>query len=264
MKLKNKIVIVVPVYNVENLITQCLVSILNQTFNDLGIIIRDDLSTDKTKEIIRNFFGITGVDSTHFLKFKNKDIIYIENQKKLYPCGNTYESVLNYIENKDTIVGVVDGDDKLSDNFCLEKINSIYEEKKVWMVWTQNKPSSGQPGFSKKLPPDEIIYSSRNYWSVSHFRTQKTLLFHNLIKEDLIDPFDKNSYYKFCGDAAFLFPFIEMCGNQKSFFLDEIFYNYNDNLPLNEHNKDVQSAITYGNFIRQKGNRYKKLSYEEN
>ena len=80
----------------------------------------------------------------------------------------------------------------------------------------------------------------------------------------MIDPFDNSGYYKFCGDAAFLFPFIEMSGNEKSFFLNEVFYHYTDNSPLNEHNKNVQSAITYGNFIRQKGNRYKKLNYEKN
>lgn len=260
MKLKNKFVIVIPTYNVENLIVQCLVSVFNQNLEDVGVIIRDDLSTDKTRNIIRNYFDITGDTNKFLFSFKNKNVLYIENDKKLYPCGNTYESVIEHVENDDAIIGVVDGDDRLLSEFSLEKINSIYEEKNVWMVWSQNKPSSGQPGFSKNLPSDEIIYSNRNYWSVSHFRTQKKFLFTNLNKKDLIDPFDDKSYFKFCGDAAFLFPFIEMCGNEKCFFLNEILYMYNDNLPLNEHNKDVQKAITYGNYIRQYGKKYSKIN----
>lgn len=259
MKLKNKFVIIIPVYNAENLILQCIVSVLNQTFDDVGIIIRDDLSTDKSREIIRNYFNLSSDKNEHFFEYKNKNIIYVENKEKLYPCGNTYESVINYVDNENTIIGVVDGDDKLLTNFALSKIFSTYEKNDVWMVWSQNKPSSGQPGFSKHLPSDDIIYTSRNYWSVSHFRTQKSFLFSNLNKEDLIDPFDKSCYYKFCGDAAFLFPFIEMCGNNKCHFLNEVLYTYNDNLPLNEHNKDVHKAITYGNYIRQNGKKYSKL-----
>lgn len=257
LKLSNKFIIIIPTFNVESYILECLDSVLNQDLNDVGIIIRDDISTDNTKNVIKNFLNIS--KEIEKLRYNTKDILYIENSKKLYPCGNTYESVINYVDNDNSIIGVVDGDDKLLDTSALTKIYNLYQSGKFWMVWSQNKPSSGQPGFSKNLPSDDVIYTSRNYWSVSHFRTQKSFLFSKLNKEDLIDPFDKSCYYKFCGDAAFLFPFIEMCGNNKCHFLNEVLYTYNDNLPLNEHNKDVHKAITYGNYIRQHGKKYSKL-----
>ena len=258
LKLSNKFIIIIPTFNVEDYIVECLESILSQDLDDVGIIIRDDISTDKTKNVIKNFLKIS--KKIEKIKYNSKDILYIENSKKLYPCGNTYESVINYVENDNSIIGVVDGDDKLLDTSALTKIYNLYQDGKYWLIWSQHKCATGKPGFSKNLPSDEQIYFNRNYWSVSHFRTSVAKLYKKLNSNDLKDPFIEDSYFSYCGDAAFLFPFIEMCGNEKCFFLNEILYMYNDNLPLNEHNKDVQKAITYGNYIRQYGKKYSKIN----
>ena len=257
-KLSNKFIIIIPTFNVEGYILECLESILNQDLNDVGIIIRDDISTDNTKNVIKNFLNIS--KEIEKLRYNTKDILYIENSKKLYPCGNTHESVINYVDNDNSIIGVVDGDDKLLDTSALTKVYNLYQNGKFWLVWSQHKCSTGNPGFSKSLPSDEQIYFNRGYWSVSHFRTSIAKLYKKLNPNDLKDPFIKNSYYSYCGDAAFLFPFIEMCGNEKSFFLNEVLYQYNDNLPNNEHNKNVKEAVKYGNYIRNNGVKYKKLT----
>lgn len=47
-----KVSIIVPVYNVENYIEKCLDSLLNQTLDDIEIIVVNDGSTDKSKEKI--------------------------------------------------------------------------------------------------------------------------------------------------------------------------------------------------------------------
>jgi glycosyltransferase involved in cell wall biosynthesis len=44
MKLNNKFVIVIPLYNAKDLIEECLASILTQDYGDLGVIIRDDIN----------------------------------------------------------------------------------------------------------------------------------------------------------------------------------------------------------------------------
>ena len=46
-----KISVIVAIYNVEKYLTKCVESILNQTYQNLEILLVDDGSTDKSGEI---------------------------------------------------------------------------------------------------------------------------------------------------------------------------------------------------------------------
>ena len=50
-----KITIVIPVYNMEKLIGNCLENILQQTLKEIEIICIDDGSTDKTLNILKKY-----------------------------------------------------------------------------------------------------------------------------------------------------------------------------------------------------------------
>ena len=52
---KNKISVILPVFNGERFIKQAIQSVLQQTFVDFELIIIDDASTDNTQEVIRQF-----------------------------------------------------------------------------------------------------------------------------------------------------------------------------------------------------------------
>lgn len=47
--------VVIPIYNMENYLSKCVDSILNQTYRNLEIILVDDCSTDKSEEIIKQY-----------------------------------------------------------------------------------------------------------------------------------------------------------------------------------------------------------------
>ena len=47
--------VIVPVYNVEKYLSQCLDSIINQTYKNIEIILINDMSTDKSKEICEQY-----------------------------------------------------------------------------------------------------------------------------------------------------------------------------------------------------------------
>ena len=47
-----KLSVIVPCYNVEKYLSECLDSILNQTFEDIEIICINDGSTDNTQDIL--------------------------------------------------------------------------------------------------------------------------------------------------------------------------------------------------------------------
>ena len=51
--MQHKISVIIPVYNVEKYLRECLDSILAQTFHDFEIICVDDGSTDKSLEILQ-------------------------------------------------------------------------------------------------------------------------------------------------------------------------------------------------------------------
>lgn len=256
MKLKNKFVAVVPVYNMSDHIVACIQSIIDQDYPDIGIIIRDDLSTDNTAEVISNYIGIDGDETTH-TKFKDRDIIFIKNKEKLNATGNVYESAMEYVED-DSVYGVVDGDDYLCKSYSVSRVMEEYEKNdNTWLVWSQHKltsasndPQANVAGMSRELPPDSVLYQSRQYWSVSHFRTNKKFLFNHLKEDALQDLEDPSLYYEVCGDAAYIFPFTEMCGNDRAVFIPEVLYCYRDDLPTNDHRQKYQKAVNYGTHIR--------------
>lgn len=48
--------IIIPAYNVENYVSRCLESAINQTYTNLDIVVVNDGCTDKTRDII-NFYA---------------------------------------------------------------------------------------------------------------------------------------------------------------------------------------------------------------
>lgn len=265
-KLGNKFIIVVPCYNVENLIESSIRSIIAQSFEDVGIIIRDDMSTDRSPDIVADLFQINGIDEIK-TTFLGRDVLFIRNQQKFYGAGNTYDSATNYVNNPESIIGTVDGDDMLIDIHTLAKVNQIYQDKQVWQVWSQHQAISRIQkdirGWSAPLPSDKEIYDHRNYWSVSHFRTCKAWLFDYLQQEDLRDPFLNQPYCQYAGDASLTYALTELCGNERSYFLDEILYLYNDNLALNDHNIGLKEQEKYATYLRRSQRKYEKLISNE-
>ena len=57
MKLSPRISVIIPVYNDERFIEDCLLSLKMQTFKDFEIILIDDCSTDRTFDIVREKFS---------------------------------------------------------------------------------------------------------------------------------------------------------------------------------------------------------------
>ena len=55
MQKNAKISVIVPVYNVEPYITDCLNSIIHQSFQDIEIICVDDCGSDNSMDIVEKF-----------------------------------------------------------------------------------------------------------------------------------------------------------------------------------------------------------------
>lgn len=52
-----KVSIIVPIYNAEKYLVQCLDSVINQTLKEIEIILIDDESTDSSSEICKDYYN---------------------------------------------------------------------------------------------------------------------------------------------------------------------------------------------------------------
>ena len=98
--------VIIPNYNSEKYIKDCLESILNQTFTDFDIVIADDLSTDNSVEIIKSF--------------DDKRIHLVLNDRKRYNGGGRNVGIDYPIESKYTLF--IDDDDVFYSNDCFQKL----------------------------------------------------------------------------------------------------------------------------------------------
>lgn len=104
-KMKYKISIIIPCYNVEKTFNRCINSIINQSFDfeNIELIIYDDGSTDSTKEIIQNYAEIYG------------NIVFVNSNKNQGPGKGRNEGIrLASAE----YVMFIDSDDEYDPNLC--------------------------------------------------------------------------------------------------------------------------------------------------
>ena len=92
--LNDKISIILPTRNNEKTIYYSIKSILNQSYKNFELIIINDCSNDKTKQII--------------LSFKDNRIVYIENEKSI---GVTSSIIKGINKSNGDFIARMDGDD---------------------------------------------------------------------------------------------------------------------------------------------------------
>ena len=109
-----KISVIVPVYNVEDYLEDALDSIVNQTFNDIEVLMIDDGSTDNSRYIIEkyaldydNFYAFhkenegLPITRNYGLKFAKGEYVHFMDSddflindafEKMYDCASKYNS----------------------------------------------------------------------------------------------------------------------------------------------------------------------------
>jgi glycosyltransferase involved in cell wall biosynthesis len=239
-----KIVIVTTLYNAEKYVEMCLFSIATQTHKDFVCYITDDLSTDKSVELVKKY-----------IKNDNRFVL-IENREKKYQPGN-YDQIIRNNPNihDDDVIVEVDGDDWLPDSKVLERVYKLYTNKKVWIANGSFIYSTGQKGFSS---PQKISSNLRKErFTASHMRTWRTFLWRKIKVDDLKD--EDGIHWKVTGDLSFMYPMLEMAGEEHYRFMSDINYVYNEQNPINDHKVDLTLVNVIAEKIRNK-EPYTKIS----
>ena len=220
-------VILTTLFNAEKYIERCLYSIMSQTFKDFKCYITDDMSTDNSADLVKKIIK------------EDDRFVLIENKEKYYQPGN-YDQVIRNNNNIDDyeVCVEVDGDDWLPDSKTLERINNVYNDPNVWIANGSFRYSNGMSGFSKKQLNFESIRTQR--FTASHIRTWRAFLWRNIKEEDLKD--DNGVYWKVAGDLAFMYPMLEMAGQEHYKYMTDVNYVYNEQNPLNDHKVNMSSV----------------------
>jgi glycosyltransferase involved in cell wall biosynthesis len=244
----NHFTIVVPVYNAEKWIGQCLDSIITQNYWNFDLIVIDDHSTDDTWEVIMRH-GINAIHNTERIGSALANII---------------KGIKLISQNEQDIVVTVDGDDYLADDNVLSYLNGVYQDD-IWFTYGQYKPISGKYkdfccplGYIKGIPDfgrEECFVTAKNYrksnvWVTSHLRTFKKWLWDKIDDADLRD--ENGEYFKIAGDLAYMYPLIEMAGESHIRFIEKILYIYNDLNPNGDGKINPELQINTGKYIQNK------------
>lgn len=118
---KTKISIIIPVFNHEKFIYQCLESIKKQTFKDWEAIIINDGSTDKSKLIIENF-----------IKNDNRFILINQKNEGIYNLHKTYNKALKI--SRGDFIAILEGDDFWPIDKLSKQIKS-FDNKDIGLSW---------------------------------------------------------------------------------------------------------------------------------
>ena len=231
-------VILTGFYNAENYIEKSILSIMGQRFKDFKCYITHDLSTDKSVSIVKEL-----------IKNDDRFILIDDNEKKLYQAGN-FDKVIRYNKNisDDEVLVEVDGDDWLPDSNVLTRINELYNDKNVWIANGSFKYSNGSPGFAQ--PQTNFSNLRQNRFTASHIRTWRAFLWRKIKEEDLKD--ENGDYWQWSGDLCFMFPMLEMSGEEHYRFMNDINYIYNETNPINEHKVNIDMVNDHAAKIRNK------------
>ena len=109
-----KLSVIIPVYNSQKYLVECLSSVCNYSYQDIEVIIIDDYSTDKSLCISQNFLKKFNFIKIFALK-KNRGVSYCRN--------------LGIKNAKGDYICFIDSDDKLIKNGIKIILNQLEEFK---------------------------------------------------------------------------------------------------------------------------------------
>jgi glycosyltransferase involved in cell wall biosynthesis len=215
--------IVTCAWNAEKYIDICIDSVLFQKYTDYKMFIVDDISTDKTVEVIKK--KING-DSRFQL---------IENTEKKFKLKNFDDILSNEkLINAEDIIVELDGDDWLYHDNVLGLVTNIYKTSPNLLIANGKFAySNGTLGFSNDVNISLVRTSS---FCFSHLRTWKASLWRQVDKRYFIDPnSNTGSYFKIAADMAYSLPMLEIAGQYRYSHIPEVLLVYNETSPYNDH-----------------------------
>lgn len=155
-----KVSVIIPVYNVEACLADCLDSVIHQTFQDMEIICIDDASTDHSMDILQEFAR------------KDERVIILQNtrnQRQAYARNRGMDKASGeyvlFVDSDDFIkqdllaktLSVADSVDMVC--FDYKKVDSVWFGKDEHLFQMNEGRYSAQDYFRQSVDSNSIVYS---------------------------------------------------------------------------------------------------------
>lgn len=186
-----KVSVIIPVYNVEDYLAECLESVVNQTYKDLEILCINDCSTDHSLEILEE---------------------YAQKDARIVISGNQENCGLAYTRNKGMELATgdyilfLDSDDTICPDLieeCIRVSGSCdmvcYDYKQIidgkecprqYAYRMEEGSYTGELFFTESLCKDSIIFAAWSKLYSRHFLIENNISFYSgIVYEDILFSF---------------------------------------------------------------------------
>ena len=222
-------VFIIPSYNNQEWVDKNLRSIFEQKYDNYRIIYIDDASNDDTLHRAKALVA----------QYKQEHRVQIvHNETNRGAAENIYRAGRSCADRE--IIVLCDGDDWLSHDAVLQRLNEIYADENIWATYGSyiDYPSysNAESKYARPLPPqviakDSVRMFSKEQWSLSHIRSFYAALFKQIKLQDLLY---EGKYLDTASDVAFMVPIAEMAADHLH-FVNDVLYIYNRASALNDH-----------------------------
>ncbi len=165
-----KISVIVPVYNVENYLRECMDSIINQSFENLEIICVNDGSTDNSLKILNEY---AEKDSrVKIVTQENKGVSSARNKGMELSTGE--------------YVSFIDPDDYLEKDAFKIASSNLENGNIDILIWGYNPFPNPTSWYIKASSPDNAIYKNDSVNAYFNGHGSSVVVWNKLYKTDMI------------------------------------------------------------------------------
>lgn len=254
--------VIIPFYNVEDYIEECLKSVINQTYKNLEIICVDDSSPDNSYVIVNKYInidnriklirhkenlGLGGARNTGLQNANGKFVYFLDSDD--YIDINYIETMVNFSKNAEVVVN--------------NKATKIYEDGKTELIKNKDKFIKYSVLKFEQNMLNDMLTSTWSKLYNKDFLIKNNLFFPNYLKfedvyflnilktklEKVVFVYDSNYYYR--QRKTSIIGQYKIKNNQKDsiYIIESIYKYYKDNNLLDKYN--VPFKWLYKFFRRQ-------------
>lgn len=239
-KKEQRIIVIVPAYNAENYIAKCMQSVIAQDYENWLMIVVDDCSTDKTRDVAS---AVAKTDSR----------IHVDHNETNQGAVYNQVNVISTLQPHD-IVMLLDGDDALVNNpQIFQMYNNMYDGSTEFTYGSCWSMADNIPLIAQHYPEDvkrNKTYRQHKFnWNMpyTHLRTFHAGLVQMIDYSNFIGP--DGQWYKAGGDGSLFYAAIENADPDKVKVVTDIVYLYNDLNPLNDYKVNGEEQTRNANHI---------------